>query len=257
LAVNPKKSHCNLHSTLKQRLEAVKILSVQHSLSLLCTVLNVNRSSFYKFLNHKPSQRELKNQLIKQKILELYAKTDKRLGSAKMTVCFKRDYCISVSSGRVYRLMKQMNLPKISTSHKPRQFNQHFSDENCRNLLAQQFNQHAPNTAWAADFTYVTVNGRFYCICAIMDLFAKKIIACRVSNKLDRFLAIETLRDAVSFRDVYIGILFHTDRGSQFTSSDFRKEIDRLNMIQFFPPRVILMIMLLWNVSLSILRKRN
>jgi len=67
-----------------------------------------------------------------------------------------------------------------------------------------------------------------------MDLFARKNIACRVSNKLNRFLAIGTLHDAVSFIGISIGILFHTDRGSQFTSSDFRKEIDRLNMIQSF-----------------------
>jgi len=130
--------------------------------------------------------------------------------------------------------MKQMNLPKMSTSQKPRHINQHFSDENCRSLLAQQFNQHAPNTAWAADFTYVPANCRFYYICAIMDLFARKIIACRVSNTLDRFLAIETLRDAVSFRGVSMGILFHTDGGSQFTYSDSRKEIDRLNMLPSF-----------------------
>ena len=78
---------------------------------------------------------------------------------------------------------------------------------------------------WAADFTYVRVNGRFYYICAIMDLFARKIIACRVSNKIDRFLAIDTLRDAVRMRRTSDGIIFHTDRGSQFTSADFRKEI--------------------------------
>jgi len=128
--------------------------------------------------------------------------------------------------------MEQMDLPKMSTSQKPHHINQQFSDENCRKLLAQQFNQPAPNTSWATDFTYVPVNGRFYYICAVMDLFARKIIVCRVSNKLDSFLAIETLRDVVSFRGVSMGILFHTDRGSKFTSSDFRKEIDRLNMIQ-------------------------
>jgi len=130
--------------------------------------------------------------------------------------------------------MKKMNLPKMSTSRKPRQFNQHFSDENCHNLLAQHFNQPVPNTAWAADFTYVPVNDRFYYICAIIDLFARKNIACRISNKFDRFLAIETLRDAISFREVSMDILFHTNRNTQFTSSDSRKEIARLKMIQSF-----------------------
>lgn len=139
-----------------------------------------------------------------------------------------------ISSARVYRLMKQMNLPKMSTCTKPRHHSQTGSKVKCHNLLAQNFNQPAPNMVWAADFTYVPVKGHFYYICAIMDLFARKIIACRVSSKIDRFLAIDTLRDAVRLRGISQGIIFHTDRGSQFTSADFRKEIDRLNMIQSF-----------------------
>lgn len=54
-----------------------------------------------------------------------------------------------------------------------------------------------PNLVWVSDFTYVKVGGRFYYICAILDLYARKVAACRVGNKIDRFLAIDTLRDAV------------------------------------------------------------
>ena len=71
-------------------------------------------------------------------------------------------------------------------------------------------------------------------ICAIIDLYARKVIACRVSAKIDRFLAIDTLRDAVRLRGISKGVLFHTDRGCQFTSADFRKVIDELGMVQSF-----------------------
>lgn len=57
-----------------------------------------------------------------------------------------------------------------------------------------------------------------------MDLFARKIIACKVSNKLDRFLAIETLREAVGFRGISMGILFHTDKGVSVYFFGFQKE---------------------------------
>ena len=63
---------------------------------------------------------------------------------------------------------------------------------------------------------------------------SRKVIACRVGRKIDRFLAIDTLRDAVRLRGISKGVMFHTDRGSQFTSSDFRKELDRLHMVQSF-----------------------
>ena len=52
--------------------------------------------------------------------------------------------------------------------------------------------------------------------------------------QVDRFLAIDTLRDAVRLRGVSKGVMFHTDRGSQFTSMDFRKVIDELGMTQSF-----------------------
>ena len=157
----------------------------------------MNRSTYYKYVNRQPSHREQENQQLKQKILEIYAKTDKRLGSRKMKLCLAQEHCISISEGRVYRLMKQMNLPKMSTVKPPK-------------------------------------GTRFFYLCVILDLYARKVIACRVGKRIDRFLAIDTLRDAVRRRGVSKGVMFHTDRGSQFTSSDFRKEIDSLHMIQSF-----------------------
>ena len=130
--------------------------------------------------------------------------------------------------------MKQMNLPKMSTAKPPKLKSSAQETGVCTNLLAQQFNQPAPNLVWVCDFTYVRVGARFCYLCVILDLYARKVIACRVGKRIDRFLAIDTLRDAVQLRGVSKGILFHTDRGSQFTSSDFRKEIDSFHMIQSF-----------------------
>lgn len=137
---------------------------------------------------------------IKRKILDIYVKSDKRLGAGKVRICLARDYCISISEGRVYRLMKEMKLPKMSTAKPPRSRNTGKENGPCTNLLAQRFDQNAPNLCWVCDFTYVRVGGRFCYICAILDLYARKVIACRVGRKIDRFLAIDTLRDAVRLR---------------------------------------------------------
>ena len=131
-----KKSDCNLHSTLRQRLNAVKILSSQHSVSILCSVIRVNRSTYYKWFNRTPSTRELENRTIRSYILELYSKTDKRLGAIKITECLRRDYCINISCGRVYHLMKNMNLPKMSTVKPPKNTYSKAVEADCNNLLA-------------------------------------------------------------------------------------------------------------------------
>lgn len=151
-----------------------------------------------------------------------------------MTLCLAREYCITISEGRVYRLMKQMKLPKMSTIKPPKVAASKEESSVCQNLLCQRFDQKAPNLVWVCDFTYVKVGRTFHYICTILDLYARKVIACRVARKIDRFLAINTLHDAVRVRGVSKGVMFHTDQGSQFTSRDFRKEIDQLGMIQSF-----------------------
>ena len=197
-------------------------------------MLDVNRSTYYKHLRRQPSRQQRENMEIRKRILEIYARSDKRLGVRKITLCLAREYCISISEGRVYRLMKQMKLPKMSTVKPPKAAVSKEDAGVCQNLLSQRFDQKAPNLVWVCDFTYVKVGGKFHYICAILDLYARKVIACRVGSKIDRFLAIDTLRDAVRLRGVSKGVMFHTDQGSQFTSRDFRKVIDELGMIQSF-----------------------
>ncbi|MCM1150377.1 MAG: IS3 family transposase, partial [Butyricicoccus sp.] len=125
-------------------------------------------------------------------ILELYARFDKRLGAKKLAICLEREYCINVSAGRVYRLMKGMKLPKMSTAKPPKAAASKEDAGICQNLLAQKFDQKAPNLVWVSDFTYVKVAGRFYYICVILDLYARKVIACRVSDRINRFLYFST-----------------------------------------------------------------
>lgn len=66
------------------------------------------------------------------------------------------------------------------------------------------------------------------------DLYARKIIAYKLSNRIDTQLAIDTLNLAISNRRKSAGIIFHSDRGAQFTSKCFRKHLDELDMIQSF-----------------------
>ena len=130
-----------------------------------------------------------------------------------MKICLQRDYRINISSGRVYRLMKDMDLPKMSTVKPFKHKSKTASDEECKNVLAQRFNPPAPNKVWVCDFTYIRAAGRFYYLCAIIDLFSRKVIAYKLSSKINTQLAIDTVNLAVQARGKSSGIIFHTDRG--------------------------------------------
>ena len=100
-------------------MNAVHTLRFQHHVNILCPVLRVSRSTYYKHFRHAPALRTLENQKIRSAILELYAKSRKRF---EIRQRLSVEYRISISVGRVYRLMKSMQLLKMSTikhCHRP------------------------------------------------------------------------------------------------------------------------------------------
>lgn len=131
----------------------------------------------------------------------------------------------------MYRLLKTMKLPKMSTAKPPKAVTSKSDNGVCKNILAQNFDQPAPNLVWVSDFTYIRVGSRFYYLCAILDLYARKVVAYKVSSHINTQLALDTLYSAMSIRGKISGLIFYTDRGSQFTSKGFRQTVDSLNIV--------------------------
>ena len=166
-------------------------------------------------------------------ILHIYADYDKRLGAYKVAYILKRDYGINISVGRVYRLMNKLELPKMSTD-RPRQRYRSKDASDLKNLLSQSFSQEAPNIVWASDFTYLKADGKWYYLCIVMDLFSRKIISWHLSSKADVELVMTAFKLAYDKRDAPYGLMFHSDRGSQYTAFAFQKLLDELNVVHSF-----------------------
>ena len=168
-----KKSNCHLHATLEQGLEAVHKLCFQHGSKLLCKVLGINRSSYYKHYNSEPANHTKENQEIAKTILKIYTDYNKRLDAYKITYVLKRDYGINICLGRVYHLMKTLQLPRMSTKKTFRNYRHQETDE-CNNHLHQDFNQKSPNIVRVSDFTYIKVSSKWYYLCIVMDFFLER-----------------------------------------------------------------------------------
>ena len=193
----------------------------------------MNRSTYYKHFSTETAPRVKKNQEIATNILKIVADYDKRVDAYKITHILKRDYGIKISPGRVYRLIKTLNLPRMSTQ-KP-VLKDHSEDHlKYYNHLHQAFNPKSPNMVWASDFTYIKVNGTWYYLCIIMDLFSRKIIAWNLSSKPNAQLVTTTFQKAYTNRNSPQGLMFHSDRGTQYTAMSFRKLLDALVVIQSF-----------------------
>lgn len=148
----------------------------------------------------------------------------------KSNICFVVNIAISI--GRVYRLMKSLLLPKLSS--KPPKT--HYIDSllNAENVLNQDFRQNAPNLVWCGDITYLRVQNKFFYLCVVIDLFSRKIISYKLSSKATAQLAADTFWEAYSKRGYPQGLMFHSDRGVQYTAAAFRKVLDNCHVVQSF-----------------------
>ena len=128
--------------------------------------------------------------------------------------------------------MKSMTLPQMSTI-KP---HQHHKSDNCEHInhLEQKFDQKAPNLVWVSDITYIRAGGKWYYLCVIIDLFSRKVIAWDLSAHPNANLVISTFQKAYQSRNAPYGLMFHSDRGSQYTALAFKKLLDSLNVVQSF-----------------------
>lgn len=215
-------------------MRAVHLLRHEHAIITLCRVLNVNRNSYYKHFNSKEPKRTIENRNIKNCILQIYSEAKCRYGAQKMRKVLEVNYGIHISQGRLYRLMKQMQLPKMSTVKPKFKAANKSSDRDCHNILKQNFNPKEPNKAWCSDITYIKAGGRFYYLCVIIDLFSRRVIAYKISSKIDARLVLDTFESALKNRNYPENVIFHSDRGSQYTSDEFRKRLDRASFIQSF-----------------------
>ena len=212
-------------------MKAIYRLRFEHTTVMLCRVLHVNRSTYYNFINKRPSKREVENQRLRKLLLEIYMKAKKRIGTRAFKIILLRDYGVNISEGRILRLLKSMTLPKMSTI-KPRFKSKKAPVFSSDNLLKQEFNPNSPNQVWTTDFTYISIGPkRHVYLCAILDLYSRKCIAWKVSDRIDAKLACDTLEIAINKRKPKEPIIFHSDQGSQFKSASFRKLLDEHQLL--------------------------
>ena len=104
------------------------------------------------------------------------------------------------------------------------------------NLLKRKFTQKQPNQAWCSDCTYMKVGGVWMYICAIIDLFSRMGVGWEIGDARDGELAKKTFRKAFKHRGEPKGLIFHSDKGSEYTGMSFRMMLIKLGVIQSFAP---------------------
>jgi transposase InsO family protein len=89
----------------------------------------------------------------------------------------------------------------------------------------------APNRVWAGDITYISTREGWLYLAIVIDLYSRKVIGWSISSTMQRTLVLDALQAAIKARRPCGPILFHSDRGSQYASTDFRAELKKHGFI--------------------------
>ena len=92
----------------------------------------------------------------------------------------------------------------------------------------------APNMIWVSDITYVHVEDILYAIGVIIDLYARKVIAFDVAKTADSAFIQRMFDSAFEMRGKPVGLIFHSNQGSQYTAFEFRKHLRELGVKSSF-----------------------
>ena len=230
-----KSAKCTVHAPLKEKLLELELLYGQYDVRTLCEALEVSRGTFYNhILRNKRGNAWFEKRREEYRVLirDVFDEYRQVLGAEKIrTVLVQRGH--QVSTEYVARLMKEMGLSSIRTTAKQDYLNLRESGKK-RNVLCQQFSATRPNEIWVSDVTCFRLQDRNHYICVILDLFSRKVIAHKVSMKNSTQLVTSTFKSAWEERAPELELLFHSDRGAQYTSHRFQELLRSHAVVQSF-----------------------
>ena len=191
-------------------------------MTVMCRVLQVSRSGFYAWCRRPPAARTRQDERLAIAVAAIYSQSRGRYGSPRVHAEL-RESGQRTGRKRVARLMRAAGL----RARQPRRYRLTTDSRHGLaikdNLLAQRFAVLEPNSTWVTDITYLwTLEGWLY-LAVILDLFSRRVVGWSMSDSLKRELALDALKMALDDRQPLAGLVHHSDRGSQYASSEYQR----------------------------------
>ncbi|MGG4444692.1 IS3 family transposase [Brevibacillus fortis] len=201
------------------------------SISQLCEIAGIPRSSYYKWRNRKESKNEKFNKVLLPMIKRAYEEKDGILGYRQMTMKLNRQFHLSINHKRVYRLMGILELKSVCRKKK-KNYVPTTPEITAENVLNRDFKSVEFGTKWLTDVTEMKygLQSKAY-LSAILDLSDKSIVSFVIGHSNNNELVFKTF-DIAHRAYPNAKPIFHSDRGFQYTNKMFKKKLDDTGMTQ-------------------------
>jgi putative transposase len=198
----------------------------EHSIRMLCELLNVSHSGYYCWRQQRPSTRLLEDAAIAAKVAAAHRASRGTYGAPRILVDLQEGGT-RTSKRRCARLMREQGLcGRKKHRRRPRTTDSRHTKPVAENLIALRPAPTGPNQSWLTDITYIeTAEGWLY-LAAILDLWSRRIVGWACGLTLQTSLVLAALHDALKRRRPPKGLLHHSDRGSQYVDADYIKALE-------------------------------
>ena len=198
-------------------------------MKILCEVMRVSRSGYYKFLKAKAKVICLEQVRMEAEFKALFDASKQSYGSRRMAKG------MSNQGYPMGRYQARSLMEKLSLVVKTKQRFCLTTDSRhpypaADNILDRQFDVSAPNQVWGSDISYVWTQAGWLYLAVVVDLFSRQVVGWALQPHMRTELVLEALRKAFWTRKPEKGLIHHSDRGSQYASDDYQHALKQFGM---------------------------
>jgi transposase InsO family protein len=193
-----------------------------YPVTALCQIMQVSRSAYYAWCQCPAKLISAETLHLYRRAKELFNASRQSLGSRELSKKLRTEgfeigrEATRTLMKRLKLVVKQRQAYKVTTERK-------HGDSVADNLLNQNFNPVSANEVWAGDITYLKTGEGWLYLAIVMDLYSRRIIGWAINRRMTQDLVSRALIKAYNLRRPSKGLVFHSDRGSQYTSKHYRR----------------------------------
>jgi putative transposase len=212
------------------RFRLIDTMKAEMPVERMCVLLNVSVSGYHAWRHRRPSRRQLDDMVILAHIRAQFATSNESYGSPRMHAELREDG-VQAGRHRIARLMRDNGLKARQRRRFRKTTDSDHGGPVAPNILDQDFSCDGPDQKWGVDISYIWTNEGWLYLAIVVDLYSRRIVGWAVSDRMKKDLALKALRRAIALRNPSAGLIHHSDRGSQYCSDDYRRELRKYGFI--------------------------
>ena len=193
------------------------------SIARACQLCGVSRSGYYAWRT-RPAGRG--DEVLGRKVKGIFDKSNKAYGTRRIKRELEKEGIV-ISRKKISRLMNEEGLVAKARRKTRATTNSRHEMPVAPNVLGRQFEVDSPNTVWVGDITYLATTEGWLYLAVVIDLYSRKVVGWSIGKRMTKALVLNALMMAIAIRKPGRGLVFHSDRGSQYCSHAYQQLLAR------------------------------